>query len=115
MDTYRLHWLRARSGRLRRFCIAPWNATRTGRSSSAPGVSIAWANILDSRSSLVISDLAAVGELAIDADVLVIGAGTVGLVVAVQLAKRGHSVVVVESGARDQAGETHEYNEVVQT
>ncbi|MGH8322592.1 MAG: GMC oxidoreductase, partial [Steroidobacteraceae bacterium] len=40
---------------------------------------------------------------------------TVGLVAAVQLAERGHIVVVMESGGREQTAETHEFNEVAQT
>src|SRR5262249_17894183 len=48
-------------------------------------------------------------------DVLVIGAGTVGLLIAVRLAGSGRRVVVVESGGLRQDDDTHELNEVVQT
>jgi choline dehydrogenase-like flavoprotein len=48
------------------------------------------------------------------ADVLVIGAGTVGLVVSVLLARRGLSVVCLESGGLQQETEAHPYNEVEQ-
>lgn len=51
----------------------------------------------------------------VQSDVLVIGAGTVGLVAASRLTERGYRVVVVESGGMRQDGETHELNEVVQT
>jgi choline dehydrogenase-like flavoprotein len=51
----------------------------------------------------------------IECEVLVVGAGTVGLVVAVGLAELGRNVVVVESGGLQQIGDVHELNEVVQT
>jgi choline dehydrogenase-like flavoprotein len=47
-------------------------------------------------------------------DVLVIGGGTAGLIVADQLAKRGKHVVVAESGGTIQDGDVHPLNEVVQ-
>lgn len=46
-------------------------------------------------------------------DVLVIGGGTVGLVLAARLAKAGRRVVVAESGGLTQKAETHPLNEVV--
>jgi choline dehydrogenase-like flavoprotein len=63
----------------------------------------------------VIRDLVTDGQAEIEADILVVGGGTVGLVVATQLAERGHSVVVMESGDLEQATDTHELNEVVQS
>ena len=46
-------------------------------------------------------------------DVLVIGGGTVGLLLATRLAAAGRHVVVAESGGMSQSGETHPLNEVV--
>ncbi len=46
-------------------------------------------------------------------DVLIIGGGTVGLLLATRLAAAGRHVVVVESGGMSQSGETHPLNEVV--
>jgi choline dehydrogenase-like flavoprotein len=63
----------------------------------------------------VISDLEAENASAIDADVLIIGAGTVGLIVAYELAQRGRRIAVVESGGEHQVRDTHALNEVVQT
>lgn len=63
----------------------------------------------------MISDLDTADASAVETDVLVIGAGTVGLVVACQLAQRGWRVVVVESGGAKQVGDYHTFNEVVQT
>lgn len=48
------------------------------------------------------------------ADVAIVGAGVAGLLLATKLADRGHRVVVLESGGRLQAGDTHPLNEVVQ-
>lgn len=63
----------------------------------------------------MIRDLGAGGACAIEADVLIVGAGTVGLVVASELAQRGWCVTVVESGGEQQVRDTHTLNEVVQT
>ena len=63
----------------------------------------------------MIYDLEETGHQSVTADVLVIGGGTVGLVVASGLADRGRSVVVVESGGMEQMGDTHPLNEVLQT
>jgi len=64
----------------------------------------------------VIRDLGAGAEtdIALDADVLVIGAGIAGLIAATRLARAGRRVVVVESGGRVQADETHPLNAVEQ-
>jgi choline dehydrogenase-like flavoprotein len=47
-------------------------------------------------------------------DVAIIGAGTAGCLLATRLAKTGLRVVVLESGGRNQAADTHELNRVVQ-
>lgn len=60
----------------------------------------------------MIRDLALTGDSSVAADVLVIGAGTVGLPMAVKLAERGHKVVVLESGGSEQSADTHELNAV---
>jgi choline dehydrogenase-like flavoprotein len=60
----------------------------------------------------LIRDLALTGDSSVAADVLVIGAGTVGLPMAVKLAERGHKVVVIESGGSEQSEATHELNAV---
>lgn len=54
-------------------------------------------------------------DQSLDADVLVIGAGIAGLIVAVELARAGKRVVVIESGHERQDTETHPLNEVDQT
>ena len=48
------------------------------------------------------------------ADVLVIGSGVAGLLLATELRRHNVRVVVLESGAREQPTETHEFNRVVQ-
>lgn len=48
------------------------------------------------------------------ADVVVIGAGLAGLIMAARLRRRGCRVVVLESGGMAQASERHSLNEVVQ-
>ena len=54
------------------------------------------------------------GEKKVSADVLVVGAGTVGLPVSVMLAKhRSLRVVCVESGGHHQNSDTHPLNEVI--
>src|SRR5258708_4520149 len=50
----------------------------------------------------------------LNADVLVVGAGVAGLLLSTRLAARGLRVVVLESGALTQEGETHPLNQVVQ-
>lgn len=52
-------------------------------------------------------------DRSLEADVLVIGAGIAGLLVATRLAERGKRVVVLESGGEHQVEETHPLNEVV--
>jgi choline dehydrogenase-like flavoprotein len=52
-------------------------------------------------------------DRSLDADILVIGAGVAGLLIATRLAERGKRVVVLESGGEHQAEETHPLNEVV--
>ena len=49
-----------------------------------------------------------------NADVLVIGGGIAGLLVATRLARAGRKVIVAESGGLAQIGETHPLNEVEQ-
>ena len=53
--------------------------------------------------------------LRVEAEVLVIGAGIAGLVVATELSERGLRVVVVESGGRTQETDTHPLNRVEQS
>ena len=62
----------------------------------------------------MIRDLLGTGEHALSADVLIVGAGTAGLVMATRLAARGKKVVCLESGGREQASDNHELNEVEQ-
>lgn len=50
----------------------------------------------------------------IEADVLIVGGGTVGLVMADALSRAGRRVVVLESGGEHQGTETHPLNAVVQ-
>ena len=49
----------------------------------------------------------------VQCDVLVVGGGTVGLLLATRLAAAGRHVVVAESGGLTQSGETHPLNDVV--
>jgi choline dehydrogenase-like flavoprotein len=63
----------------------------------------------------VITDLAAQdADQFRETDVLVVGAGIAGLILAARLRSRNIRVVVVESGGREQAAETHPLNQVVQ-
>jgi choline dehydrogenase-like flavoprotein len=61
----------------------------------------------------MIETLCAGKSKGLKADVTVIGAGTVGLVVAARLAEKGLSVVCLESGLKSQAEEEHPLNAVV--
>lgn len=61
----------------------------------------------------MIKDLTGAGTVSVDADVLIVGAGTVGLVMAVELVKKGLKVVCLESGGRQQKEDEHPLNEVV--
>ncbi|HEX2885168.1 NAD(P)-binding protein, partial [Vineibacter terrae] len=47
-------------------------------------------------------------------DVLVVGGGIAGLLLATRLSRLGRHVIIAESGARSQPAETHPLNEVVQ-
>lgn len=61
----------------------------------------------------MIKDLTGAGAVSLDADVLIVGAGTAGLVMAVELVKKGLKVVCLESGGRQQKEDEHPLNEVV--
>jgi choline dehydrogenase-like flavoprotein len=63
----------------------------------------------------MIIDLVDSGETNVKSDFLIIGAGTVGLPVAVKLAKqlRNKRIIVLESGNRMQSEEQHPFNQVV--
>lgn len=63
----------------------------------------------------MIHDLVGQGDLSRSCDVLVIGGGTAGLVIANFLARSGVSTICLESGGLQQAEESHPLNEVVQT
>lgn len=63
----------------------------------------------------MIRDLIGAGNVKANADVLVIGAGTVGLVLATELAARGKRVICLESGGPTQEGDTHPLNATEQT
>ena len=63
----------------------------------------------------MIFNLEGAGQLRREADVLVIGAGTVGLVLANELAAGGKKVVCLESGGRHQIDDLHPLNAVEQT
>ena len=63
----------------------------------------------------MIHNLLSAGRVTREADVLVIGAGTVGLVMATELNKRGLHVVCLESGDEHQDDDTHVLNEVEQS
>ena len=61
----------------------------------------------------MIRNLSGSGRHEIETDVLVIGAGTVGLVMATHLSKLGINVVALESGGLQQDEEEHPLNEVI--
>jgi len=63
----------------------------------------------------MISDLRTAKDADEKADIAIIGAGTAGLLTAVMLARRGLSVVCVESGAERQDEDEHPLNAVVHT
>jgi 2-polyprenyl-6-methoxyphenol hydroxylase-like FAD-dependent oxidoreductase len=61
----------------------------------------------------MIIDLAAHRDTALVTDVLIVGGGIAGLLLAAKLRRLGVRVVVVESGGREQTEETHPLNRVV--
>jgi GMC oxidoreductase/FAD binding domain-containing protein len=61
----------------------------------------------------MIIDLAAHRDTALATDVLIVGGGIAGLLLAAKLRRHGVRVVVVESGGREQKEETHPLNRVV--
>ena len=63
----------------------------------------------------MIKNLLGAGNIVREADVVIVGAGTVGLVMSVLLSNRSSlSVICLESGDMHQEGEEHSLNEVVQ-
>lgn len=62
----------------------------------------------------MIKDLINAGKVTSSADFLIIGAGTVGLILANELAALGKRVLCLESGGWEQAEDTHPLNAVVQ-
>ncbi len=62
----------------------------------------------------MIRDLAGAGHVSATAQVVIVGGGTLGLVISTYLARKGHSVICLESGGWTQDGESHPLNEVVQ-
>ena len=63
----------------------------------------------------MIDNLAGRSGSAMSCDVAIIGAGTIGLVIATALARKGLSVLCLESGDWKQTGDEHPLNQVVQT
>lgn len=62
----------------------------------------------------MIKNLLGAGAVQAETDVLVVGAGTVGLVLAAKLAESGKRVLCLESGGWEQTEDTHPFNEVEQ-
>lgn len=62
----------------------------------------------------MIHDLASCGAIRSSCDILIIGAGTAGLVMADAMSKEGLHVICLESGGLHQHSETHELNAVEQ-
>ena len=58
----------------------------------------------------MIRDLKGAGKLECSAEFLIIGGGTVGLILATRLAALGRRVVCLESGSTEQEDETHPLN-----
>ena len=63
----------------------------------------------------MIKDLSGVGSIDANVDYTIIGAGTVGVLIANELSKKGYDVLALESGGIIQESETNELNEVVNT
>ena len=61
----------------------------------------------------MINDLNGKKEINQSSDIVVIGAGTVGLLITSILAKKGFDVLTLESGSKVQENETHPLNEVI--
>ena len=61
----------------------------------------------------MIKDLSGVGSIDANVDYTIIGAGTVGVLIANELSKKGYDVLALESGGIIQESETNELNEVV--
>ena len=63
----------------------------------------------------MIRDLAAQEQdVSLTTDVLVVGGGIAGLLLAAKLRERKRRVLVIESGGREQREDTHPLNRVVQ-
>ena len=61
----------------------------------------------------MIRDLNGKEKINQSADIVVVGAGTVGLIVSSMLAQNGFSVLNLESGDYEQKNETHPLNKVI--
>ena len=61
----------------------------------------------------MIKDLNGSGKINLSSDIVVVGGGTVGLLISSILAKKGFAVLTLESGDLKQEMETHPLNKVI--
>jgi len=61
----------------------------------------------------MIKDLSGIGSIDADVDYTIIGVGTVGVLIANELTKKGYNVLALESGGITQESETNKLNEVI--